>query len=181
MQLDADEFRIEVDDLKYALHTAQVDLGLLSERLQKQDSTVRKIQSQHQETPSLSQLALLEKKVLHLENVLDKAASDLRALNQSLHQTLSKIQSLETHISQHEKRLDEVAKLKGTLTSISKAIGQRSSPEAGNVPLGTTHCVKAGDSLEKIARIHHIPIETLKTLNHLSSDKIRIGQELKLE
>jgi LysM repeat protein len=175
----ADELRIELDDLKYALHTTQVDLGLLSERLQKQGTLVHKVQDQ--QTPSSSQLASLEKKVLHLENLLEKMAGDVRAMHQSLHQTLSKIHSLETHISQHEKRLDEVTKLKGTLTSISKAIGQRSISDGGASSAKKTHQVKAGDSLGKIAHLHQIPIETLRKINHLSTDKILVGQELKLD
>jgi LysM repeat protein len=177
-----DELRIELDDLKFALNTTQVELGLLNDRLKKQDNAFSSIkgQNQSQEAASLSLLSSLEKKVLQLEKTLDKAANDLRTLSQSVGQTLTKIQSLETHVSQHDQRLEEVTKLKGTLTSISKAIGQRPVPEAG-APATKNYHVKAGDSLEKIARANHITVDVLRKINNLSNDKILVGQELRLE
>lgn len=166
---DVDELRVEIDDLKYALNTAQVELGLLQERLKKQDQSFSSIK----ETVSST---TLEKKVLQLEKVLDKAVSDLRTLSQSVNQTLSKIQNLESGITEHDKRFDEVTKLKGTLTSISKAI---KAPEAPSQPT-KTYRVKAGDSLEKIARSHQLSVETLRKINNLSNDKILVGQELRV-
>lgn len=181
---ELDELRIELDDLKYALKTTQVDLSLLDERLKKQDSSLGHIKTHAQDKDVNSQNLLssqinaLEKKVVALEKTLEKAANDLRSLNSVLNQTLSKIQELEQSLASHEKRLDDVVKLKGTLTTISKAIHEKTSTE---IPSSTTsYRVKAGDSLEKIARHHHTSVETIRNINHLPSDKIVIGQELRL-
>jgi LysM repeat protein len=166
---DLDEFRIELDDLKYALKAVQVDINLLDERC-------KKVTSQNKEpNPASLQIVLLEKRIAQLEKTLDKAANDLRSLSTASAQALSSIQELEKNLISHEKRLDEVGKLKGTLTSISKAISQK-APE----PSAKTYRVKAGDSLEKIARHNQTTVETLKKINQLSSDKIVVGQELKL-
>lgn len=154
-----EELRIEIGDLKHAVHTMQVDTGLLEERFRKQDK------------PS-NALSLLEKRIVQLEKKIDKASSDLRTLNGSLQQVLSKIQNVETELFSHSKRLEEVTKLKGTLTSISKAMGNTSEIK--------TYLVKAGDSLEKIARVQHVSVETLRKINRLSTDKIIVGQELRL-
>jgi len=173
---EIDELRIELDDLKHALNTTQVELGLLDERLNKQNSALK---GQSSGSSSLnSQIATLEKKVSCLEKTLEKAANDLRALNTSLNQTLSKVQNIETDLSSHDKRLDEVAKLKGTLTSISKAIGQQTPSSIG--VSSKTYCVKAGDSLEKIARNNKCSVDAIRKINNLSNDRINIGQELKL-
>jgi LysM repeat protein len=177
---ELDEFRIELDDLKHALKTTQVDLGLLDERLKKQDNSLS--QTQGKDMSSLSLLTLqtnaLEKKVASLEKILEKAANDLRALNTASTQTLSKVQEIEQNLLSHDKRLDEVAKLKGTLTNISKAIHERTSAE---MPSSTkSYRVKAGDSLEKIARNHHTSVEVIQKINKLPSDKIVVGQELRL-
>lgn len=176
---DVDELRIEIDDLKHALHGAQVELDLLNQRVQKQDAALLKKNNLpvKKDDPLTTQVIALEKKVFQLEKTLGKAADDLRTLNASVNQTLSKIQHLELGLSTHDKRLDEVSKLKGTLTSISKAIAQKpeSTPEAEKI-----YFVKAGDSLEKIARVHHISVENIRQLNHLTKDKIIVGQELKL-
>jgi LysM repeat protein len=120
----------------------------------------------------------LEKKVSHLEKTLEKAAADLRTLSTSANQALNKIQVLEQDLSSHEKRLEEVSKLKGTLTSISKAISQKPNSDA---PANTkSYRVKAGDSLEKIARAHHTSADLIKKINNISNDKIIVGQELRI-
>lgn len=170
---DLDEFRIELDDLKYALKAVQVDINLLDERCKKQD---RALAQNKEPNPASAQILLLEKRIAQLEKTLDKAANDLRNLSTASAQALSSIQELEKNLISHEKRLDEVGKLKGTLTSISKAISQK-APE----PSAKTYRVKAGDSLEKIARHNQTTVETLKKINQLSNDKIVVGQELKLE
>ena len=43
-----------------------------------------------------------------------------------------------------------------------------------------THKISRGDSLSKISRIHNVSIKSIKVLNNLSSDLIRIGDTLKL-
>jgi LysM repeat protein len=179
-----DELRIEIDDLQHAIKSTQVELGLLDERIKKQDTSFSTIKGNnaHKESSSLSvltaQVNSLEKKVSSLEKTLEKAVVDLRTISTSASQALNKIQSLEQDLSSHEKRLDEVTKLKGTLTTISKAIGQKS---VNDVPSSTkTYRVKAGDSLEKIARNHHISVDVLRKVNTLANDKIVIGQELRL-
>src|SRR5579862_3495498 len=102
---ELDELRIELDDVKHSLKSTQVELGLLDERL-------KKAPTQNKEASSFTllttQVATLEKKVLSLEKTLEKAANDLRTLNASS----TKIQQ---DLLSHEKRLDEVVKLKGTL------------------------------------------------------------------
>ena len=178
---EMDELRIELDDLKHALNTTQVELGLLDERLQKQNNVITGVKGQTSSMSSLSsvssQVAILERKVSGFEKTLEKIANDLRTLNTSLHQTLSKVQNIEADISSHDKRLDEVTKLKSTLTSISKAIGQQSVSATTSIK---TYCVKAGDSLEKIARNHKSSVDAIRKINNLSNDRIHIGQELRL-
>ena len=177
---ELDELRIELDDLKHALKTTQVEFSLLDERLKKQDTA--KGQASGKEASALNsgltQINALEKKVLSLEKTLEKVAADLRTLSANASQALSKISMLEQDLSSHEKRFEEVGKLKGTLTSISKAIRERPSSET---PSSTkTYRVKAGDSLEKIARNNHTTVDLIRKINTLSNDKIVIGQELRL-
>jgi len=172
-----DELRLEVEDLKHALKTTQVELNLLDERLKKQDSG----KPGKELNPGLStQVGALEKKVAHLEKTLEKVVQDLRTLSISTSETLTQIQSLQQSLSSQEKRFEEVSKLKGTLTSISKAIGQKPAPEMATSPATRTYRVKPKDSLEKIARLHNTSVETLRKLNQLSNDKIVIDQELRL-
>jgi LysM repeat protein len=45
---------------------------------------------------------------------------------------------------------------------------------------GATYKVKAGDSLRLIAKHHHTTVGVLRSINHLKSDNVRLGQQLKL-
>lgn len=178
---DVDELRLELDDLRHSLHTTQVELHLLEEQLLKHNASAAKNDSREANSIGLpgTQLSSLEKKVSHLEKGLEKACDDLRRLSQSLTQSLTKIQTFESDLAAHDRRLEEVTKLKSTLTSISKAIGGRPSQESLSVAT-KSYRVKAGDSLEKIARFHHVSVESLRKINHLSNDKIVVGQELRI-
>jgi LysM repeat protein len=179
---EVDELRLEIDDLKHALNTTQVELNLLDEKLNKQNSAA-KTQAIAKEMAGLSQLAstvsVMEKKVSKLEKILEKITNDLRTLNTSTHQTQSKLQAIEMNLSSHDQRLGEVTKLEKTLHTISKAIGKESPSQATSTK-AKSYRVKAGDSLDKIAKTQHISIEALRKINNLTSDKIMIGQELKV-
>ncbi len=164
--MSIDEMRLELADVKHELKSTQVELNILDERLKKQTS---------KQIPDAAPSSHLEKRISDLEKLLEKTTADLRNLSTHTTQALTKLQALEQEVSSHEKRLDEVVKLKGTLTSISKAIGERPAETSAK-----TYRVKAGDSLEKIARNHKTNITALKNLNSLKSDKIVVGQELRI-
>lgn len=157
-----DELRLELSDLKHELHSARVEINLLEEKLAKQERVIA----------AKKQDENLEKRMDRLEKILEKAALDMR----NLHASTARIQELEGALALQEKKLDEVAKLKNTLAALSKAIGH--SIKASTELRAQTYCVKAGDSLEKIARAHHTTADAIRQLNQLPSDTIRIGQQL---
>ncbi len=60
-------------------------------------------------------------------------------------------------------------------------VGQKLSIPGGNgIATVTTYIVAKGDTLGSIARDHRTDVRTLKRINHLSSDLIRVGQKLSL-
>ena len=160
-----DELRLELSDLKHELHSARVEINLLEEKLAKQE---RVSAAKNVDAP----LENLNKRIDRLEKILEKTALDMRNLNAST----ARIQELEGALAQQEKKLDEVGKLKNTLAALSKAIGH--SIKASTELRAQTYYVKAGDSLEKIARAHHTTADAIRQLNQLPSDTIRIGQQL---
>jgi len=182
-----DELRLELSDVKHELHSARIEINLLDEKLNKQERVLssaksQEAQKQNEKKSYTTQLDILEKKVDRLEKILDRAAIDLRNLSANENKALARLQEFEAVMAAQEKKFDEIAKLKNTLTTISKALG-RNAKETISIPshaVPQTYHVKAGDSLEKIAREHHISVDNIKQLNHLSKDKILIGQELKL-
>ena len=55
-----------------------------------------------------------------------------------------------------------------------------SKPEAGAASKRAIHEVKAGETLTKIAKQHGVTIKALKTANGLKTDRVHVGQKLKL-
>lgn len=163
-----DEVRLELGDLKHAMHTYKVDIQILEEKLRKQEQTIAHLKNEPavKSPPSTDHL---ERKIALLEKGQEKTEVSLIHYKE-------KIQEFEQEIAQQGQRLDEVAKLKSTLTSISKAMGSNNKMPAP----AKTYKVKSGDSLERIARSHKTTVENLKKLNELDSDKIGIGQTLKI-
>ena len=184
-----DELRLELSDVKHELHSARVEINLLEEKLAKQQNALSLAKSQeglkqNEKKTYASDLDALGKKIDRLEKILDKAMADVRNLSANDNKAIARIQELESAIALQDKKFEEIAKLKNTLTTISKAIGQSvqnaQREKAVSDPLDQTYIVKAGDSLEKIARDHNTTVDAIKKLNQLPNDKIIVRQKLKI-
>lgn len=51
---------------------------------------------------------------------------------------------------------------------------------ADEAAAASTHTVRSGDTLWSISRSYDVSVATIKSLNGLSSDHIRVGQKLRL-
>ncbi|HSX12372.1 MAG TPA: LysM peptidoglycan-binding domain-containing protein [Rhabdochlamydiaceae bacterium] len=167
------ELRSEIVDLKQQTKHHEMEFQLLDEKLDKV-SVSKTTDVSHKIND-----AKLERRVAELERALVKMKEELKELvsyanqsNSSLMQAREKLLSCEKQITHQSDVLNEVAKLKGTLSSLSKAMQEPSSSK--------TYKVRSGDSLEKIARQHNSTIDLIKKVNGLNSDTIMIGQELKI-
>ncbi|MBP7073872.1 MAG: LysM peptidoglycan-binding domain-containing protein [Rhabdochlamydiaceae bacterium] len=150
---------MEVADLKHALHGTEVEVKLLEERMEGAEGSI----------DSARESTDLNRKIVVLEKNLDKLASELRALTHFSTQTTAALSSYRQQIGAIDSKLDEIAKLRSTLTELSRSAS----------PIETaSYQVKSGDSLEKIARKYQISVDALKRENNLSSDKIVVGQQL---
>ncbi|HUD01878.1 MAG TPA: LysM peptidoglycan-binding domain-containing protein [Rhabdochlamydiaceae bacterium] len=161
-----EEMKTEIADLKHELHGTEVELKLLEE----------KFESRETETVSpKGDVAALQRKIALLEKTIDKMGAELRSLMTYANQTTTSLSQYRDQIQEIDRKLGEVGKLRSTLSQISKnhSVSEDTPSESSK-----NYRVKSGDSLEKIARKFHVSIETLKRENHLSTDKIVVGQEL---
>lgn len=53
-------------------------------------------------------------------------------------------------------------------------------PDAGAATAGIIHTVQKGETLYKIGKQYHVSIDKIKTWNHLTTDKVSIGQQLSI-
>ena len=109
------------------------------------------------------------------ENTVDKLSSEVKILKKDIQQFLEHLNKVNTQLVTHEKGLQNVSELKKTLADLLKKI--HSSTTKTRVK---SYKVQAGDSLEKIARLHHVSVEALKANNKLIRDTIFPGQELQI-
>lgn len=168
------EIRTELADLRQQMNHHKVEFQIVDEKLDKLQ-TGKKSEAGNKS----NDLARLEKRILDLERMFEKTKEDLREIASHANQTTTAIAQYKEKILECEKQivhqsavLDDVSKLKGTLKSISKAMHENTGVRV--------HKVKAGDSLEKIAKITGSNIDELRKINGLNNDKIIIGQELKI-
>jgi len=143
------EFKLDLKQVEYKIHSHQVEIDLFQERLQKL------------EKPQVASTdKTLERRILQLEKTNESLLSDLKTLKNHLNATnkslSADIQSLKTSF-------------KSILAILEDAEGESS-----------TYTVQSGDSLGQIALNHKTDIKTLKQLNNLSTDTIRVGQKIKV-
>jgi len=185
--LALDELRIEVADIKHTLSTQQMEISLLEDKIRDKDHTISSLTKEMSGKKILKleqffeEISSLERKISQLERIQEKTTVDVRQLsvhaNQAsaaLGQYRDKIHDLERELQVNLHKLEEIGKIRNTLSSISKAVSGK--PSTGF----TTYKVKSGDTLGKIAQDHHITVETLKKYNDLANDKIFVGKELKI-
>lgn len=183
-QVALDEMRIELSDVKHTLSNTQVEMQILEDRLRSHDTTLQSTKSHtfHLADGADQKIQLLEKRIAQIEKMQDKISSEIRQLSSYASQSTNsfaqfqrKINELESEAQSNSKMIHDLSDLKGTLSSISQAIHK-----GGGKTSTTTYRVKAGDTLEKIARGHHTTVELIKKHNGLTSTKIFVGQEIKL-
>ena len=175
-----DEMRIELSDMKYALNNAQVEIEILEEKLRQQESSLQ-YNKQHPSTLALDlKISSLEQKISHIESLQNKICAEYKHLfsqskdnSHAFNQYHAKLKLLESDLLDHQKLLQDLSDLKPTIRAISEALKIKNSSVA-------IHKVKAGDTLEKIAKAYQSSVDAIQKENQLSSSKIVLGQDLKV-
>lgn len=67
-----------------------------------------------------------------------------------------------------------------TNSYVAKGGNRSIGGKGGTAGRGGTYTVKKGETLGSIAKKHHTTVAKLRSINHLKSDRLRIGQKLKL-
>lgn len=161
--LSSYELQLEIADLKHQIRTFEIDMQLMEEKIDTQKA------------PEFIDCKALQSRIQMQENTIDKLSSELKILKKDIQQLLEHLNKVNTQLATHEKGLQNVSELKNTLADLLKSI--HSSTTKTRVKC---YKVQAGDSLEKIARLHHVSVEALKANNKLIRDTIFPGQELQI-
>ncbi len=190
LEVTLHKIRADIEEIKHDLHTHQMELSVLEGKvLNSEDAflAMKKEELDHEHGKMdkyreqlglmVARLAQAEKKQeeseKHVKNLLLHNAEIQKALTQYK----DKINELERNLSLQTQSLTEMMKIKDHLKTISEMAMGQPSIDADGHPL-QSYRVKAGDSLEKIAKEHRTSVESLRKMNHLSNDLILAGQDL---
>ena len=186
LELTLHEVQTNLDDLRQDLNSFKTDLQIVDSKIGNQENQLEGVK-QKQTTQTLAMIDTLSDRIKELEakmaegvksrqaeiSDIEKLSFHAKETNASLVQYKEKLIELESKVIAQNKRFDEVKKLKETLDAV--ALSLKLSNEGF-----FSYKVKAGDSLEKIAKINNLSVEQLKKINNLDQDLIMIGQELKI-
>lgn len=183
MELTLHEVQTNLDDLRHNINCFQTELQILDGRIKSYENALASLKQQDLDKQQTkmdalnSQVQILEKKWRSLEKDQQEGEKQRKSLSLQADETLAalaqfkdRIAELEQELHVQNSRFEEVAKLKGNIESLVKEV-------AGNFKI---YKVRAGDSLERIARAHKTSVEKIKQSNRLDEDLIVIGQELKI-
>jgi LysM repeat protein len=189
------QIKTNISELKNEVRNHEMEIRTFEEKLHNQETTLENIRQQlfnemqQGKDYIRSTSSNLEGKIHPLDNSLKGVISDLKQLQNQANdsigvlnqykQKLSELEQIVTAQNEHMRHLE--AALKSIMEVLQ--VKETASKEIASVKCdgaSGTYKVQSGDSLEKIARIHKVSIKSLKEANNLSSDRINIGQTLKI-
>jgi LysM repeat protein len=113
-----------------------------------------------------------------------KNAFDTESLQKNVHSDLKQLhanqEQLRDALAQLQKQQQEQKLVIDAMKQAMTALTELLQGEAEAVKPGKIYKVKSGDTLEKIAKQEKTSLSQIKQLNNMSSDKIVVGQKLKL-
>ena len=172
--------------LRYEVANLQAELLQARERIESQELVIEALRKEMENHLQANKelvkgsLTISENKVSTVEKASKDLASDLVKLKEG---TQSSLKELDTHLAKLEKEIDQQGKNLRHLETALKAVLDAVGGDKGEmVALASdkTYTVKEGDSLGKIALANSTSVKTLKEINNLTKDSIRVGQKLYL-
>lgn len=160
-----------VRDLYYMLENQQTQIDQIRERLENQENIIDLVRDSSDRLQSDFRATIKNQEAV-LESSQEGSKLDIEAMQSCMRETNELFQK---RLENFETTLKQQAKM---ITSLQSAL--QSTLEALSDQKEESYEVVEGDSLEKIARKYNTTIYKLKEINHLQSDRILIGQKLKI-
>jgi LysM repeat protein len=187
------DLQSQVEDVRQQQHNVRTDLEIIEEKLrqlqQRSQATVEALKQQIAKLEGNIQAGHSDSRVAALEKKQQQIIADLRNLSKQAQEHSSLLAKTKTGMEDLDQKLDSSVKnLKSAVQSVLEyAQTSSSTPTVASAPSTTTaktapstYKVAPGDSLEKIAKANNTSVESIKKLNHLKNDNIRVGQVLQM-
>lgn len=177
------QLQSKVEALRHEVSNHESEIRMAEERANNQEATISSLRQQLLDSNQASKehlkgsAASIDSKVANLESFNKGIAADIVQLKSHANESSSVLAQYKQKINELEKIIDvqtqNIEHLQAAIKSLTEVLGGAASSEK-------TYKIKPGDSLEKIARANHTTIKAIKELNHLSNDRIVVGQTLQL-
>lgn len=172
--------------LRHTLYNHEGELRQVQERFSSLETIIDSLrrqlneQSKGQREQIQTSKIGCEAKLGDLELFSKGLAADLQQIKTHLNESTTLITQYKQQLLTFEKQMQtqnhNIENLQSAVKTLMDIL------QAGDVQesASTVYQVKSGDSLEKIAHANGTTVKALKEVNNLTSDRIRIGQKLKL-
>lgn len=183
------EMRHALGTMRYELDNRDAESAILQERLVNQELTIDQIREDMalvKKEATVKQTQSIDK----LDTNLGSLVTDIKQMRTHANDLSESLAKAQTRIGQLEKTIEaqnrNISSLQTAINSIMEAFDMKAAGSGTAVSTSTastdtdSYRVKAGDSLEKIARKHNVSTKKLKELNGLSNDVIRVGQKIRI-
>lgn len=183
LQQEVMDMRHIIGGMRNQVDNHDAEIVVFQERLNNQEITLEQIRSEmtflkREATENQAQsLDKLDANLGSLISDVKQMRNHANGLSETLAKTQSRVEELNNTVQAQNRNIHN---LHSALATIMEAFDMK--PPAGiSTETADTYKVKAGDSLDKIARKYKTSIKKIKELNRLKNDTIRVGQKLKVE
>jgi hypothetical protein len=180
MEFSVQKLKNEIEDLKHEMKAHQIEVGILEGRILNHEEDLSYLQARDHPGKiggrSLDNATLTEKKILEIERTMehlikrfDRIDIESKEIAKAVGLYKQKFQEVEKFFQSQNESVQELGRIKKSIKEIKE--------ESSEV---TFYRVKAGDSIEKIARQFGTTPEQIKKINQLHNDLILVGQEIRV-
>lgn len=185
------EMRDTLDDLRREVYNHESEIRTFENRVATQEESLGKFREEFKESTKGQKEILkthqgcFESRLNALEGGQKALISDLKQIRNHSMESQELFKVFKDKMISLEKNVDVLTKNLEILQSATHSLVDALKPSQGaglalEAGRSSIYKVKAGDSLEKIARQNRTTIKVIKELNHLTKDTITVGQNLKL-
>lgn len=189
------EMRGMVDEMRHRLNNHEAEIRMYDDKLENLETIIESVRDQLNDSSKAHKEQLkgssssLDSRITALEASAKGLADDMRQFKTHANESATALAGYKQKIEELAKSIDQqnqnIEHLQAAMRSLMLALNS-DAPSAltssGNTPnmatSSITYRIKAGDSLEKIARSHQTTVQAIKELNGLSSDRIVVGKVL---
>ncbi len=179
------EMQASIDELRHEMNNHESEIRTFEDKLNNQEVVIEALREQNLKQSKSSQdtvknnISNLEMKINGLDTATKGLISDFKELKNHANQSgiPSKIAEIEKVLEIHTQNLENFS---AALRSLMSILEVKHDLNVASESKDKVYKVQAGDSLEKIAKVHKTSVKAIKDINDLNSDRIIVGQNIKI-